>query len=213
MASSSRTLRSRKPATTPPPSNPDQVVQEESESIGVGRGKAAKGRVRGRGGRGRSRDRSRAERGHAQSYNSDGEYNDDEPDDDEFGGDQDAQEDPNGDPIPFVPEDEEVEGDEDKESAPEAKDKKGKGKVAAKPKATRQIGGRTSDNFQWHAGIQGKQAPLDTIEKMYHHLLHKLLDDKQFKAFLGSEKVLRVATMCSGTECPIIALELIEERK
>jgi hypothetical protein len=39
------------------------------------------------------------------------------------------------------------------------------------------------------------------------------MDDKDFSPLLGYGKDIRIGTMCSGTECPIIAMELLQKRK
>jgi hypothetical protein len=68
------------------------------------------------------------------------------------------------------------------------------------------------DKFTWKSGIQNLE-PLDTIEKMFEHMLEKIMGDDDFNQLLGCGKAIRIGTMCSGTECPIIAMELIQECK
>ena len=69
-----------------------------------------------------------------------------------------------------------------------------------------------ADNFTWRTGIADLE-PLDTTEKMFEHMLQTISDDGDFKPLLDYGKRIRFGTMCSGTECPIVAMELFEERK
>jgi hypothetical protein len=89
--------------------------------------------------------------------------------------------------------------DDDDDENEEIEDEKKLPKVAA-------------DNFTWRTGIADLE-PLDTIEKMFEHMLQTISDDGDFKQLLDYGKRIRFGTMCSGTECPIIAMELFEERK
>lgn len=68
------------------------------------------------------------------------------------------------------------------------------------------------DNFSWRTGIDDLE-PLDTIEKMFEHILQTISNDEDFKQLLDYGKQIRFGTMCSGIECQIIAMELFEERK
>lgn len=70
----------------------------------------------------------------------------------------------------------------------------------------------TADNFSWRTGIADLE-PLDTIEKIFEHMLQTISNDEDFEQLLDCGKRIRFGTMCSGTECPIIAMELFEERK
>jgi hypothetical protein len=58
---------------------------------------------------------------------------------------------------------------------------------------------------------------VETIEDMFLDMLEKLMEEgktremlQDLEKHLGDRKI-RVGTMCSGTECPIIVLELFED--
>lgn len=102
---------------------------------------------------------------------------------------------------------EESQGQEVDPNAPSAVGSKGKAKGQAKAKGQ----GKKDKKVDPNAPPFVDRSPLDTIEKMIRNLVKRCLKDPDFIEFSDSGKLLRIATMCSGSECPIIALELIEE--
>lgn len=68
------------------------------------------------------------------------------------------------------------------------------------------------DNYKWKSGLDNGK-PLDTMEKIFANMLEVMAEDTGFQDLLTSGKVLRIGTMCSGTECPIIVMDFIKDRK
>jgi hypothetical protein len=70
------------------------------------------------------------------------------------------------------------------------------------------------DNYRCRDGIKIDQPPLATLKEMFCDLTQKALERGFDKAlFQFKNRALRVATMCSGTESPILAANMITQCK
>ena len=90
---------------------------------------------------------------------------------------------------------------------------------AAKSKPARKAGivqevNRNSDSWTYKLGIDTSLPPLHDIEDIFYDLTSKgrRIGLEKALAHLAGRK-LKVATMCSGTESPLLALDLISESK
>lgn len=61
--------------------------------------------------------------------------------------------------------------------------------------------------------INENLAPLKKIDDIFAHMVHNAIDGFGLRTFIEAleNKTLIVATMCSGTESPLLALELIKK--
>jgi hypothetical protein len=73
---------------------------------------------------------------------------------------------------------------------------------------------RNQDSWTYKMGINENLPPLNDIGEIFDDMVKKLAGSgiKEMVGHLGSRK-LKVATMCSGTESPILSLGLIAESK
>ena len=73
---------------------------------------------------------------------------------------------------------------------------------------------RNRDSWNYKPGIDSSLAPLHDIGDIFYDMTSKgrQLGLEKALAHLGMRK-LKVATMCSGTESPILALDLVSESK
>lgn len=73
---------------------------------------------------------------------------------------------------------------------------------------------KTKDAWNFRGGINEKLPPISNIVEIFDDLTRKAMDLGLGKAIqhLGSRK-LKLATMCSGTESPLLALQLVSESK
>ncbi|EPQ62269.1 BgtA-21149 [Blumeria graminis f. sp. tritici] len=64
-------------------------------------------------------------------------------------------------------------------------------------------------------GYDNSREPLATIDSIFEHLTGEFVKNNLFTSMIEhlNGRSLRIATMCSGTECPVIALEFICESK
>lgn len=73
---------------------------------------------------------------------------------------------------------------------------------------------KTKDAWNFRGGVNEKLPPISNIVEIFDDLTRKAMDLGLGKAIqhLGSRK-LKLATMCSGTESPLLALQLVSESK
>lgn len=73
---------------------------------------------------------------------------------------------------------------------------------------------KLTDTYEYRIGYRDDLAPLSTVEEWFADLSSniKKLGFKRFIDHLNG-RALRVATMCSGTESPILALKMISDSK
>lgn len=71
-----------------------------------------------------------------------------------------------------------------------------------------------NDRYKCQDGIARKSAPLHTVNQMFDHMTDKALT-LGFNAALEflSNVPLRICTMCSGTEAPVLSCDMIKQRK
>ncbi|KAI0999268.1 hypothetical protein K3495_g8928 [Podosphaera aphanis] len=62
-------------------------------------------------------------------------------------------------------------------------------------------------------GFDASKAPLTTIDEIFEHLTGQFVSHPLFTQLIKhlNGRPLRIATMCSGTECPIIAIDFIRD--
>jgi hypothetical protein len=86
--------------------------------------------------------------------------------------------------------------------------------TTARPQATRDEPEFVHGEVEPDRYIAWSEPPMSTLEEIFEHLAQKAVE-------LGLEQVLlhlngrplRVATVCSGTESPLLALEMIQKGK
>jgi hypothetical protein len=123
------------------------------------------------------------------------------------------------------------EAEEDSDIADILPEPKKKARAPARPRARqtvigggedRVVGERMDDGFQAKVGFDESLPPISDINDIFEDMVKNLetikvknmehLSIKKAVEHIGSHK-LRVATMCSGTESPILALDLVSESK
>lgn len=87
-------------------------------------------------------------------------------------------------------------------------------KQEPKRKAPPNMQVKTKDAWNFKSGVNEKLPPISNIVEIFDDLTGKAMDLGLGKAIqhLGSRK-LKLATMCSGTESPLLALKLVSESK
>ena len=71
-----------------------------------------------------------------------------------------------------------------------------------------------NDRYKCQDGIDKESAPLYTVDQMFDHMTDKALTlgfDTALEFF--SNVPLRIGTMCSGTEAPVLSCDMIKQRK
>ncbi len=74
---------------------------------------------------------------------------------------------------------------------------------------------RYTDTYVFSDGIQRNGPPVSTIEAMFDKFVSKLSKLSDFPTFKKAFQngLVNIGTLCSGTECPILALELLQDCK
>jgi hypothetical protein len=77
---------------------------------------------------------------------------------------------------------------------------------------TATTGARNSDRWSYKGGIDETLPPMHDLGEIFEDITKNALN-KGLRAALGhlAGKKLRIATMCSGTESPVLALDLIRD--
>ncbi|KAF2455324.1 hypothetical protein BDY21DRAFT_380841 [Lineolata rhizophorae] len=87
---------------------------------------------------------------------------------------------------------------------------RGKGKASAAPKSDRPQTKRSMP-IPLKNGIKGQLKPISGIEEIFADLVGKAVSLDFLGAVKALHRPLRVATMCSGTESPLLAMEMVSD--
>lgn len=70
------------------------------------------------------------------------------------------------------------------------------------------------DNFTFKSGMNPDSPPMSTLEAMFGHMTNKAIRKGFDKVLLRLDGLpINIATMCSGTESPILGLRMVAQRK
>ena len=72
-----------------------------------------------------------------------------------------------------------------------------------------------NDTYKYQDGIERNGPPVSNIEQMFEKFVVKLAASPGFEAFkkVFHNSLIRIGTLCSGTECPILAMEQLQNGK